>query len=53
MSYSAESPEIELRPQILKLFDRLTKIHKQFENKARKIDSMGEDQIMLGCVALN
>ena len=44
MQYSAESPEIDLRPQVQTLFDRLAKIHKQFENKAREIDSMGEDK---------
>ena len=37
MRYSAESPENDLRPQILKLFDRFAKIHKKFENKVTEI----------------
>ena len=41
MRYSAESPEIDLRPQILTLFVRLATIHRHFENKAMEIDSMG------------
>ena len=52
-SYSAKSPEIELMPQILKLFDRLTKIHKQFENKAMEIDSMGKDRYKIGSAILS
>ena len=44
MRYSAESPENELRPQIKTLFDRLAKIHQQFENKAMEIDSMEKDK---------
>ena len=52
MRYSAESPEIDLRPQILTLFDRLAKNHKQFENKAMEIDSMGEDKYKIGSTIL-
>ena len=53
MSYSAKSPEIELRRHILKLFDRLAKIHKKFENKAMEIDSMGEDKNKIGSTILS
>ena len=52
MRYSVDSPEIDLRPQILKLFDRFAKIHKQFENKAMEIDSMGEDRYKIGSAIL-
>ena len=48
MRYSAESPEIDLRPQIMTLFVRLATIHRQFENKAMEIDSMGEDKYKIG-----
>ena len=48
MQYSPESPEIELRPQIKTLFQRLATIYKQFENKAREIDSIGGDKYKIG-----
>ena len=53
MRYSPESPEIDLRPQIQALFDRLATIHKQFENKAMEIDSMGEDKYKIGSTILS
>ena len=48
MQYSPESPEIELRPQIKILFQRLATIYKQFENEAREINSMGGDKYKIG-----
>ena len=50
MRYSPKSPEIELRPQIKILFQRLATIYKQFENKAMEIDSTGEDTYKIGSI---
>ena len=48
MQYYPESPEIELRPHIQTLFQRLATIYKQFEKKAMEIDSLGESKYKIG-----
>ena len=53
MRYSAQSPEIDLRPQIMTSFVRLATIHGQFENKAMEIDSMGGYKYKIGSTILS